>query len=241
MVVGGRWAPAPAGPAREWEEKAMQVIYRVFFAAALLAALSSFARADITFGQVDTFQTGDPMGWSQGGPSPNQPTVIPTGGPAGTGDEYLQNVSSGGAGPGSKQIMLNSAQWTGSYVAAGVTRIDLEMADFSAKPLSMRVLIEGGPGGSDFVSSAAFPLPADKAWHQATFDLTSAALQEVEGSDTLAAVLGSVTQIRLLSATSPSSHGDAVAATVGFDDIRALTLPGDANHDGAVNFNDLLV
>src|SRR5581483_1143505 len=35
-------------------------------------------------------------------------------------------------------------------------------------------------------------------------------------------------------------HGDLLASTLGIDEIRATTLPGDANHDSTVNFNDLL-
>ena len=217
------------------------MIKRLLLSAALVPALASAAGAAITFGQIDDFQSGDTMGWSQGGPSPNVPSVIPTGGPAGIDDKYLQNISSGGFGPGSKQVMMNMTQWAGNYTMAGVTRITAELANFGSKPLSMRVVLEGGPGSSSFVSTNAFPLPTDKFWHAATFELTAAALEPVEGSDSLTDVLGSVTSLRIISAQMAGSRGDAIAATLGADDIRALTLPGDANHDSVVNFSDLLI
>src|SRR5438309_10918787 len=108
------------------------MIKSLLLSAALVPALASAAGAAITFGQIDDFQSGDTMGWSQGGPSPNVPSVIPTGGPAGTDDKYLQNISSGGFGPGSKQVMMNMTQWTGNYTMAGVTRVTAELANFGS-------------------------------------------------------------------------------------------------------------
>ena len=50
----------------------------------------------IMIDQIDDFQDGTTAGWSHGNPSsPNPPANVPTGGPAGEGDAYLQNVSIG--------------------------------------------------------------------------------------------------------------------------------------------------
>ncbi len=64
-------------------------------------------------GQIDDFEDGTTMGWMEGFPSPNPPVNIASCRPAGTGDNYLQNISSGGFGPGSAQVMFNHDQWTG--------------------------------------------------------------------------------------------------------------------------------
>ena len=209
------------------------------WAAALVPAA---AQASINFGQIDTFQDGSPAGWQQGVISPHEPTVVMTGGPDGAGDAYLQNVSSGGFGSGSKQVMFNQAQWAGNYTAAGVTRITGEMADFGPNPLSMRIALEDGTGSfSRFSSIMAISLPADGQWHPVTFDLTPSSLTLVSGTDSVSTALGNVMLLRILSASAgPSYNGDDIAATLGVADLRAMTVPGDLNHDGTVNFSDVL-
>ncbi len=64
-------------------------------------------------GQVDDFEDGTPQGWGKG--SGTIGTVIPpsnmaNGGPNGAGDNYLQNISTGGFGANSRMSMFNSAQ-----------------------------------------------------------------------------------------------------------------------------------
>src|SRR5439155_21126010 len=64
------------------------------------------------------------------------------------------------------------------------------------------------------------------------------------GADSVAAVLGSVIEVRLLASSSPSWFGDAVASNLGVDNIRGITFPGDANLDNVVDtldFNALAV
>lgn len=201
------------------------------------------ARAGVSFGQIDDFQS-DTAGWQQGHVAPinpNPPTVISTGGPAGSGDPYLQNVSSGGFGPGSKQVMFNRLQWTGNFVSAGVTRVTAELQNSGTTPLAMRVWVSGGTLGGQYGSTSALALPPDGQWHAVTFDLSAAGMSAVSATDTLANVMTSVTEFRILSAAfGPGEHGDNIASTLGVDEIRATTIPGDANHDNTVNFSDLL-
>ena len=66
----------------------------LFVSTGLLLA-SATPLAAVTLGQQDTFSDGSTQGWSEGLVSPNPPTNIATGGPAGAGDRYLQNISSG--------------------------------------------------------------------------------------------------------------------------------------------------
>lgn len=197
------------------------------------------ASGAIAFGQLDDFQNGTTSGWQEGSPSPNPPTNVATGGPGGAGDRFLQNVSSGSGGAGGKQIMFNQAQWTGDFNTAGVTRIEAKMANFSATPLHMRLAIERRGTGDEWGSTASVDLPADGVWRPVAFELTSAGLSRLVGTQTLESVLGDVNAFRVLSASAgPAFNGDQVAATLGVDDIRALRLPGDANFDGRVDLAD---
>ncbi|HEV3410262.1 MAG TPA: hypothetical protein VG095_08200 [Chthoniobacterales bacterium] len=182
----------------------------------LLCAARSHA---ISFGQADTYQDGTTMGWRHGSDeSPNPPTNIATGGPAGTDDRYLRNISSGSGREGSKHVMFNTAQWIGNYNAAGVDRITMHMANFGSTTLYMRIAFEGG--GSYYSSSTAAVLPPDAVWRPVTFDLTPSGMTSVSGTASLSQVLGSVTQARILSAIGgPAFTGAPIAGTLGVDNI----------------------
>jgi hypothetical protein len=194
--------------------------------------------AAVTLGQQDTFSDGTTQGWLQGASSPNPTTNIATGGPAGAGDRYLQNVSSGGSGAGSKMIMFNQAQWTGNYTAAGVTRIDANMANFGSTVLHMRIALKNG--SDEYASTNAVVLPADGKWYQVGFEINAGSMTQVAGTNPLAVVLGAVQEARILSSSVPAYNGDAIVGTLGADNITA-TISGDVNGDGVVNLADLLI
>jgi len=179
-------------------------------------------------GQVDTFADGTTMGWQEGTPTPNPPTNVATGGPAGAGDAFLQNISSGGFGAGSRMAMFNMAQWTGNYNGAATNRLTADMANFGSTTLHIRIAIRGGPGSSTYGSTLAINLPADGVWRSTSFDLTPSALTNLNGPDPLAAVLGSATELRIISAAAgPAFSGDPIEGTLGVDNLRAVevTLP----------------
>ncbi len=185
----------------------------------LLIAPSGPAWA-IVAGQVDDFEDGTTQAWREGVLSPNPPTNQPSGGPAGVGDNYLENVSGGGLA-GSRQIMFNQLQWSGDYVAAGVVRIDMDLANFGATELAIRIALQGALFDR-FSSTQAFALPPDGQWRSASFDLTEGALTQVLGVGTLEAALSGVTTLRILSAAGgPSFMGDPIFATLGVDNISA--------------------
>lgn len=180
----------------------------------------------IVANQSDDFEDGGTADWSEGGSSPNPPTNVPSGGPAGNGDHFLQNVSTGDGGPGSRQVMFNRAQWTGDFLSAGVRQIQLDARNLGATDLYVRIAIEGGPGPSQWCASAPLILPAMSGWAPAVFDLDESSMVRVSGIDDLPAVLASVSELRVLSAQSgPSWVGDLVAATLGIDNVFASTVP----------------
>lgn len=186
-------------------------------------AITSGALA-ITNGQVDDFQGGTVMGWSEGFLSPNPPIVNIDGGPTGSGDHSLRNLSSGGLGSGSKMAMFNTSQWTGDYLAAGVQQIDLMMkASSSGSSLMMRIAISTpGVPATWYASTNAFALPNDDQWYLVSFGLTAADLTLVQGTGTLNDVLANVTELRLVSAAGgPNFRGDALVATLNVDNLKA--------------------
>lgn len=190
-----------------------------------LALASPRIAAAIVFGQIDTFEDNTTMNWQEGANSPNPPSNEPTGGPAGNGDHYLQNISSGGFGGGSKMVMFNFAQWTGNYSQAGVNRISVQMANLGATQLNMRVALQS-VGGTVYSSRSPTVLPADGVWRASNFDLTDATMANVGGGETLAQVLSNVAQIRILSALGgPTFNGDPVQGTLGVDNMTATSIP----------------
>ena len=174
----------------------------------------------VQFGQIDDFQDGTAMGWSHGGQSLAPPSNVPTGGPAGAGDAYLQNLSSGTSGADSKQIMFNQAQWTGDYLDAHVTRLQASMANFGATTLYMRVIMEGFTG-SYFSTNPAVLAPGS-GWQNVTFDLTSAGMTNLAGDSTPdSSVLSGIFEVRILSSQAGFSRtGDTQNASLGMDNLR---------------------
>ena len=175
----------------------------------------------VVIGQVDTFDAGV-AGWIEGPPSPNPPTVVPNGGPGGAGDPYLQNVSTGNFGAGSRQIMYNQDQWTGDYASAGIVAIECDLANFGSETLYIRFAFGGAAGRAG--STVAFELPADGVWRHAVFSVDPADLSPIFGDVT--ATMAAVDTVRLLTAQfTPSWLGDISVSTLGVDNITAVGQP----------------
>ena len=186
----------------------------------------------ITTGQVDDFEDATVQGWTEGDPSLNDPVNVAAGGPQGGDDNYLRNVSAGGAGAGGRAVMFNRAQWTGDYNAAGVETIRMWLVNEGNTAMQIRVAINFPSVGLQtwFASTTGFALPADGVWRQADFNLNANELTIIQGQDDLVTVLGNVTEFRILSANAPNFRGDAIAATLGVDDIEAMGgVPSDGD------------
>jgi hypothetical protein len=190
----------------------------------LLLCAGAAAAVDLT--QIDDFEDGTTMDWREGAPSPNPPANVASGGPDGVDDNYLENISSGGGGPGSKMVMFNTAQWTGDYSALGPeVLINAHMANFGGEALSMRVAVESTVGGTtQYASTNAVDLPADATWYLVTFMLSEDEMTLVGGSQPLSTVLANVSELRILSSSAPSWHGQSIAGHLGVDNIRLDVL-----------------
>lgn len=205
-------------------------------AASLAMPCAVFA---IDAGQIDDFENGDTQGWRKGAASTLPPTNIATGGPSGQDDNYLQNMSTGGVGADSRQAIFNTAQWTGDYLAAGVIEIAVFFRNSGNSVLHMRIALEGrGVGRSWFASSQSFQLLADGNWHQASFSISESDLTQVSGTQSFAAALSNVREIRILSNQSgPGFRGESIASTLGIDNVEAKAAI-DSDGDGVPDDDD---
>jgi hypothetical protein len=193
-----------------------------FFSGQLLA---------VSAGYVDDFEDGTTQGWEEGEglgtPNPNPPTNVADGGPNGAGDNYLENVSAGGAGSGSKQIIFNTgANWTGNYAANGINlvRLDVQVEDSSEGPLHLRFAYEG-LGGTRLVSTDAVVVPNDGTWHTVEFHINPTAFSVVAGAGDYFTTIGDVSEVRIIHAPAgPAWSATAYDGTVGYDNISTMSV-----------------
>ena len=170
----------------------------------------------VTAGQTDNFEDGTTQFWA--GPG----TVnVPTSGPAGANDNYLQ-VSSGSFGGGPRMLTFNQSQWLGDYLSAGVSSISMDLRNFGSSSIPVRIGIRENTINSvtpGYSSTTPFNLPADGLWHTAVFSLT--AMTPINSPQPLAADLANVADFRLLASVAPSLVGDLVNARIGVEIGRA--------------------
>jgi len=197
---------------------------RVVAAVGMVGTLAAAAAANPVPNQVSTFQGGNNGGWANGDRG-SDPPIVTTGGPAGAADAFLRVTSTGSFGALSRLLTLNeSTAWTGNFATAGVNAVSMELKNFGTAPLSMRVALQE-TGGTYYVSNPAFTLPADNAWHTATFPLTASGLQTINGGTPLATGLTRIREVRILDNPSVDYHGAVVSASFGLDNVRAVPEP----------------
>jgi hypothetical protein len=216
--------------------------------AVAMVGLPLHCRAQITVGQVDDFQDGTTESWLGA-----QVEAVADAGPNGAGDTALRASATGSPfGANGKLIVYNDTDaWTGSWTAAGVAQISLDVRNPNALPLVMRLAIAGpdgfmGGGGGDVHATDGIEIAADNAWHSITFDVLAddfTALTTQYPDVSLA--LADVTHFRVLHHPDHSFIGEAVDADFLIDNIRTVgattMVPGDYNRNGAVDAADYVV
>jgi len=120
---------------------------------------------------------------------------------------------------------MNPAQWAGDYLAAGVNRIEMDLINLGAMPLTIRLLFEDpmmGPPTNEAVTTFGALLPVGSGWTHVAFDVSPAALSALLGS--AAPLMSQVTIMRLIHAP---AIGDpvSVVGSLGVDNIRAVPEP----------------
>jgi hypothetical protein len=121
--------------------------------------------------------------------------------------------------------------------------MDLKNLDSSATPVARPIRIaireDTGASGTPGYASTPFTVPADAAWHQSVFfPFTTLTMTGLNTPSSLAADMANVRDFRILSSVSPALVGDAITATIGIDNIRAVPK-GDWNQDGSLTTADV--
>jgi hypothetical protein len=203
----------------------------LFRSAVLLIATSvaPFGAQALSIGMIDTFQTGIGGWFAGGGPlgqvPPVPPHVVPTGGPTGAHDAFLQVTSSGGAGAGSRLVAMNASQWAGNYLTAGFATVEMDLRNFGASDLVIRLLFDDpipGPPENIAVSNFGALLPAGGDWVHVAFAVSVSDFSALLGD--VASALSDATLLRLIHAPSVG-FADPVAGILGIDNISAGPVP----------------
>ena len=180
----------------------------------------------VVVGQIDDFQNGTTMNWSNGDIIGTVPvTNIATGGPAGAGDRYIQ-LTADGSSSGGKLTAFNRDQWLGDYLAAGVTTIEVDLLNQSAVALSIRLAFKTGPGSAGVPGylSQAMLLPVNSGWQHFTISLLAANLIPVGGPDPWSTLF--IGEVRFINETGTSNlSGNPVVGQLGIDNVHAVPEP----------------
>jgi hypothetical protein len=206
-------------------------IFSCFFGTMFLIAalLQAAPAAAITVGQIDTFEDGTTDNWLVGvlgAPHPAPPQNISLGGPAGVDDNFLQLTAVGGAGAGSRLSVINLVQWSGNYLATGITAIVMDVKNLGPSDLALRLLVAdptGGPPNNEAFSTVAIVVPTGSDWTRISFPLNPSDLFADMGN--AAAALANVTELRIFHSPTAVFPGPAVAASLGIDNITAAPAP----------------
>ena len=195
----------------------------------LTLGMASQGAQALSGGQTDTFAGPSLDNWFAGGITgnfpPTPPQAISTGGPAGAGDAYMLITAVGGTGAGSRLVVLNGAQWAGNYLSSGIPAIAMDLKNFGATDLTIRLLFEdpvGAPPVDEAVTTAGVFLPAGSGWTHAIFNVSPASFTALSGSVTT--LLSQTTILRIIDAP---TAGDAISlvGTLGVDNVTAVPEP----------------
>ncbi len=193
------------------------------------------AYSQITPGLTNDFEDGTTQGWSNGGSSPNPPTNVPDGGPGGAGDGFLEEISSGGAGPGSRMVVFNrESEWLGNYSVVSDFTFDAKVP--TNEDLFIRVAIEGGSDETSICTTNAVTVPAQSDWNNYFLSLDPSAFTIIGGDNTIEETLADVTEIRIIHSTDPAFIGESIDATLHLDNIFVTGPIGSVEDQLAATF-----
>lgn len=186
-----------------------------------LGVAISIAAPAITVYSPDTFQSGTLSGWSGSTSGSTAPSNVSTGGPSGTGDRYLRVKSTGGSGAGSHLSMHNETQWSGNYIAAKVSSIEMDVKNEGSSTIKWRVAIEGA-SGARFVSTVPVTITPGSGWQHISFPINAASMTLTQGAGTFDDCVNSAIRIWFRHSDTPSNGGTAITAQLGVDNVWAI-------------------
>ncbi|MBV1922802.1 MAG: T9SS type A sorting domain-containing protein [Flavobacteriaceae bacterium] len=197
--------------------------FKLFLLFSFFISCHLFAQIEVGF--INNFEDGTTQGWINGGTSPNPPTNIPTGGPEGENDSFLEEISSGGSGEGSKLIVFNvNPEWQGDYNVAGVNQISFYAKNGHTEDLFLRIGMSGGVG-SRMVTTEYVSLPASQTtWTYLSIPIAPNDFTMFSGPNTPDEVLANVNGLRIISNPNISYYGQSIEATLHLDNITTENI-----------------
>jgi hypothetical protein len=127
----------------------------------------------------------------------------------------------GSQGPGSRLTVINTVQWAGDYLVAGVTDVELDLRNISMVELHVRLLFADpaiGPPENVAITEAVI-LQAGSDWTHAIYSIDPGDLIALQGDPNLA--LSQATEMRIFHNVAPEYPPQPVVAQLGVDNIRA--------------------
>jgi len=195
-----------------------------FTAVAPFVLISACVSGQIVAGQTDRF-TADTENW-QGA----NPTWIPTGGPAGNGDGFLQLHSLGGMMAESHMAGYNATQWAGDYIDAGVGAISVDFDNLGENPVVMRLVFFDADESTQWDSLATITVNPGTGWQAFTYTIDPSLFVQVEGSTSFSDTMHDVNRMMFRhDPDPPDSGGTAIVATLGIDNVHAVPVPEPAS------------
>ncbi len=209
------------------------MLTKFFSIPVLIFVVSFIARpaSAITLGQVDDFQGGTLLNWTNGN---SAVALIGNGGPNGIGDAYMQVTANGGTS-GGKLVAQNytfppsfNSQWTGNYLAAGVNGIQLDLLNQTAVTLSIRIAFKTTTlqDSSGYLSLPVILAPGG-GWQHFSISFTAANLIPIGGPAAYNTFFqNGFAEMRIINeAGAFNLNGDPVVGMLGVDNIRAVPEP----------------
>ena len=197
---------------------------RICLLAPVAALTSAGLCLGVPLGQLDTFSSGTTENWAVGNGGIGSPIFVGDDGPGGAGDGFLRAISTGTNGPGSRLAILNSAQWTGSYISSGITAISMDVRNSGDTTLFVRMGF-WGTNGQQISTVDVVELAVGSGWQSISLDITAFGIDQALAD----ATLSNIFQTRILSSEDQDFRGDQVAAVLDIDNIRAIPAPGAAS------------
>ena len=157
-------------------------------------------------------------------------------------NSYMRMRMEGSNSDNSRFLAFNTgSDWTGDFIAKGVTAIALKLANFSATDtVYLRIAISNSnnplqPGGTGtwWMSDDFIQYDPESGWSDASFKITESSMHRVTslydgiGTDSFEDTLSDIKEIRILSSQFSDSIpiGDHFAGIVGIDDIQLIEIP----------------
>lgn len=170
----------------------------------------------VKYNQLDDFSNTTTQSWGSGGPNPNPPVNVYSGGPLGAGDEFLQISSNGGGGSGAKLVAFNTAHWAGDYIAEGIKSIRMDVNNTSGPNLNLRLRFDG-PGGT-FLSVNPVQVLGGSGWQTVSFPIEMA---DLTGGADYNATMSEVSNLWIYNSAGAIFPGPVTTSVLGVDNILA--------------------